>query len=168
MTNKLTKYVLLGLLVAVIGCSQKDDLSSDINLHRVILFSSIPLDYRYLSQKIGGECNYERIEKELNGDYTVFGWAIPSASAQFTAHTYLISIEKNESIRFGIALKQERSDVANHFKNKKLSDVGFFARFKQSDLPREACINVYQIYDKSILKCKKNLLFNEVGIEACR
>jgi hypothetical protein len=155
------------LLIIISGCSQKDDLPNDINLHRVILFSAVPLDYRHLKRDVGGECNFERITKELNGDYSVIGWAIPSISASSVARTYLISVDVNNSLRFGLAQKQDRSDVADHFKNKKLLNVGFLARFKKSDLQSGTCINIYQVYDQTILKCKNDLNFKEDGIEPC-
>jgi hypothetical protein len=157
----------LVLLSSFSGCSQRDDLPSDINLHRVILFSAMPLDYRYMQRDVGGECNFELITKELNGDYSVVGWAIPSIIASSVAQTYLISVNTNSSLRFGLAQKQDRSDVAEHFKNKQLLNVGFIARFKKSDLQSGSCINIYQIYDKKILKCKNNLYFKEDGIEPC-
>jgi hypothetical protein len=154
-------------LIIISGCTQGDDLPTDINLHRVILFSEVPLDYRYMKRDVGGECNFERITKELNGDYSVIGWGIPSVSASSVAQTYLISVNTNSSSRFGLTQKQDRSDVADHFKNKQLLNVGFLARFKKSDLQSGSCINIYQIYDKKILKCKNNLLFKEDGIEPC-
>jgi hypothetical protein len=167
MKSGFSKCLLLVTLIPILGCSQKDDLSSSIELQRVILFSAVPLDYRYLSQEVGGKCNLERITKELNGDYTLIGWAIPSERAEKVARTYMVGVETKKSIRFGLARKQERSDVADYFKNKKLLESGFFARFKQSDLPRGACVSAYQIYDKTILKCKNNVLFEEGGIKSC-
>ena len=167
MKSSFSKCLLLVSLIPIVGCSQKDDLSSSIELQRVILFSAVPLDYRYLRQEVGGKCNLERITKELNGDYTLIGWAIPSERAEKVARTYMVGVETRKSIRFGLARKQERSDVADYFKNKKLLESGFFARFKQSDLPRGACVSAYQIYDKTILKCKKNVLFEEGGIKSC-
>ena len=157
----------LVLISIISGCSQRDDLPTDINLHRVILFSAVPLDYRYVKRDVGGECNFERITKELNGDYSVVGWAIPSISALSVAQAYLISVNINGSLRYGLAQKQDRSDVAEHFKNKKLLNVGFVARFKKSDLQSGSCINIYQIYDQTMMKCKNNLYFKEDGIEPC-
>ena len=161
------RYLAVLLLIIISGCSQKDDLPTDINLHRVILFSAVPLDYRHLKRDIGGECNFERITKELNGDYSVIGWAIPSIGASSIAQTYLISVNTNNSLRFGLAQKQDRSDVADHFKNMQLLNVGFLARFKKSDLQSGSCINIYQVYDQTILKCKNDLNFKEDGIEPC-
>lgn len=155
------------LLIIISGCSQRDNLSTDINLHRVILFSAIPLDYRYMRSDVGGECNFDRITKELNGDYTVFGWAIPSIDASSVAQNYLISVDKNNSRKFGLVQKQDRQDVVDYFKNTKLLNVGFSARFRIGDLESGACINIYQIYDQTILKCKKNLSFKQEIIEPC-
>ncbi len=161
------RYLAALLLIIISGCSQKDDIPTDINLNRVILFSEIPLDYRYMKRDVGGECNFERITKELNGDYSVIGWAFPSISASSIALSYLISVNTNGSSRFGLAQKQGRSDVADHFKNKQLLNVGFLARFKKSDLESGACINIYQIHDHTMLKCKNDLYFREGSVEPC-
>jgi hypothetical protein len=120
-----------------------------------------------MKRDVGGECNFERITKELNGDYSVIGWAIPSFKASSVAQTYLISVKTNGSNRFGLTQKLDRSDVAEHFKNKQLLNVGFFARFKKSDLQSGACISIYQIYDQTMFKCKNNLHFKENGIDPC-
>jgi len=160
-------YLAALFLISIIGCTQRDDLTDNIDLHRVILFSKIPLDYRFLQPAAGGKCNFERVTKELNGDYSVVGWAIPSVDAKFVAKTYLISVDSNKSIRFGVTRKQERSDVADHFDNKQLLDVGFLARFKKSDLQSGACISIYQIYNRTMLKCNTNLYIKEDGIEPC-
>lgn len=128
----------------------------------------MPLDYRYLKQDIGGECNFDRITQEANGDYSIGGWAISSANAQSIARTLIISIEMNGSAQFGVMEKQERSDVAQYFNNKQLIGAGFFGRFKKSDLPIGACINIHQIFNSFIMKCKKNLRFDGDRTDQCQ
>lgn len=44
MNRSFSECILLLTLISIVGCSQKDDLASSIDLHRVILFSAVPLD----------------------------------------------------------------------------------------------------------------------------
>jgi len=164
------KFIFIIGFLFISGCNRQDDDAvylTDSQSQRILMFSSIPWDYRNLTKAKGGKCNIERIKTTESGDWIIEGWVIPSDNAKKLAHTLLLGLNVNGKESFGIPRRKYRADVAEYFHNNNLLISGFEAQFKKRSLPENACIEIYQIIDQELIQCPNNLLVNFKAEQIC-
>jgi hypothetical protein len=167
---KFFKIIFVSAFLFIGGCNSRDDefvYMTDIQNQKILMFNSIPIDYRYLPKIKGGVCNIEKIESLESGDIIIKGWIIPSASAKNLANTLLLGLDVEGKQTFGIPRRTFRSDVAEYFHNADLLKSGFEARFKKRTLPEGSCLSMYQIVDHVLIQCSKKLLVNFKVEQTC-